>query len=261
MKIRIITAIAAILFFFPFLFIGGWPFYIIMTIIASIGLFELFQMRAMTDYPIPILITMFLLWTLLFPNIDAFSFFQVHQQEILLGVTFLLLGYTVLVKNKFTFEDAGFMVITAIYIGLGFHYFIETQRIGLEYVFFAIIVILATDVGAYFSGRYFGNNKLWPEISPKKTIEGAIGGMILAVVLGTVFHLIFPVHTSILVVMVVALLSSVVGQIGDLVESAFKRYYNVKDSGKLLPGHGGILDRFDSWLLVFPFLYFIQFLT
>ncbi len=260
MKTRIITAVVAILLFFPFVIFGGWPFYAIMLLISSVGLYELFNMREMHKYLVPTIFSMGLLWVFLLPRIDALMPLKHAQQEVLIGLVLLLLGYTVLVKNKFTFEDAGFMVITAIYIGLGFHYFIETQRTGLEYIFFAIIVILATDTGAYFSGRYFGKRKLWPEISPNKTIEGAVGGMLLATTLGVVFHLIFPVHDSVVIVALVALLSSAVGQVGDLVESAFKRYYHVKDSGKLLPGHGGILDRFDSWLFVFPFLYLIQFI-
>lgn len=260
MKTRIITAIAAILLFFPFVIFGGWPFYAIMAVISAIGLYELFKMRDMTNYPVPMMFSMVLLWVLLVPSIDAFEWIKQYQQEILLFVSLLLLSYTVLVKNKFTFEDAGFMLLTAIYLGLGFHYFIEAQRAGLEFIFFAIIIILATDTGAYFSGRAFGRRKLWPEISPNKTIEGAIGGMALAVVLGVVFQFVFPVHDSIIVVILVSLIGSGIGQIGDLVESAFKRYYVVKDSGHILPGHGGILDRFDSWLFVFPFLYFIQFI-
>lgn len=260
MKTRIITAIIAILLFFPFVIWGGWPFYLVMFLISSIGLYELFNMRKMHEYLVPTVFSMILLWVFLLPDLETLAVIKNAQQEVLIGLVLLLLGYTVLVKNKFTFEDAGFMVITAIYIGLGFHYFIETQHTGLEFIFFAIIVIIATDIGAYFSGRLFGKRKLWPEISPNKTIEGAIGGVVLATTLGILFHLIFPVHDSILIVAVVALLSSAVGQVGDLVESAFKRHYHVKDSGKLLPGHGGILDRFDSWLFVFPFLYLIQFI-
>ncbi|GEN55811.1 phosphatidate cytidylyltransferase [Halolactibacillus alkaliphilus] len=261
MKTRVITAIVAILLFFPFVIIGDWPFYLVMLLISTVGLYELFKMREMNKYLVPTVFAMILLWVLLLPAIDALAMIKLAQQEILSGLVMLILGYTVLVKNKFTFEDAGFMIITAIYIGLGFHYFIEAQRTGLEYIFYAIIVILATDIGAYFSGRYFGKRKLWPEISPNKTIEGALGGIILATVLGVIFHLIFPVHNSLLIVGLVSMLASAVGQVGDLVESAFKRYYHVKDSGRLLPGHGGILDRFDSWLFVFPFLYLIQFIA
>src|SRR5699024_10630014 len=116
-------------------------------------------------------------------------------------------------------------------------------------------------VGAYFSGSLFGKNKLSPYISPKKTIEGSVGGILLAAIFGMVFHLIIPMHDSLIIVVIVSILASIVGQMGDLVESALKRYYGVKDSGNLLPGHGGILDRFDSWLFVFPFLYLIQFVV
>ncbi len=102
---------------------------------------------------------------------------------------------------------------------------------------------------------------MWPEISPNKTVEGAIGGVLLACVIGISFHMVHPFQNDMMVVVAVTVLVSVFGQIGDLVESAFKRYYGVKDSGNLLPGHGGILDRLDSLLFVLPILHFIQFFS
>ncbi|SDB88989.1 phosphatidate cytidylyltransferase [Pelagirhabdus alkalitolerans] len=259
MKIRIITAIVAILLFFPFVIYGDWPFQVIMVAVSGIGFYELLKMRHMTRFYVPMFLSMFLMFTFLLPRFAAVLYLD--DVERLLLITLLLLSYTVLVKNQFTIEDAGFMLITATYVGVGFHYFIETQMIGLHYIFYVIIIILATDTGAYFSGRQFGKHKLWPEISPNKTIEGALGGILLAVVVSVVFHLFFPVHESTWVVVIASLLASMVAQIGDLVESAYKRYYSVKDSGRLLPGHGGILDRFDSWLFVFPFLHMIQFIS
>ncbi|WP_079709480.1 phosphatidate cytidylyltransferase [Paraliobacillus ryukyuensis] len=263
MKLRIITAVIAILLFFPFVFIGKMPFFIVMYLISSIGLLELLRMRNMTSYPIPTLFTLLLMWVLLLPskNIFLFNQFDTSKSEFTLVIVLILLGYTVLVKNKFTFEDAGFLVLSAIYVGLGFYYFIETQTAGLHYIFYGILVILATDTGAYFFGRLLGKRKLWPEISPNKTIEGAIGGILLACLVAIIFQLVTPVHSSMYIVIIVTVFASACGQVGDLVESAFKRYYKVKDSGKLLPGHGGILDRFDSWLFVFPFLHFIQFIS
>ncbi|WP_138414775.1 phosphatidate cytidylyltransferase [Aquibacillus sediminis] len=265
MKIRIITAIIAIALFFPIVFYGNWPFYLIMYVIGSIGVLELLKMRKQNIYPVPTIITLLLLWSLLFPYSDNIMIGNFHftKVEITLLVVLLLLSYTVLLKNKFTFEDAGFFVLSAIYVGLGFFYFIQTRDAdqGLIYIFYGILVILATDTGAYFFGRAFGKRKLWPEISPNKTIEGAVGGILLSCIIAIIFHSFVPVHSSTFVVLIVTILASAFGQIGDLVESAFKRHYEVKDSGKILPGHGGILDRFDSWLFVFPLLHFIQFFS
>ncbi len=231
-----------------------------MYIIATLGLLELLKMRAAFNYPIPTGLTIILLWSLLFQS-DYVLFST--KLEILLFIVLLLLAYTVLVKNKFTFNDCAFLVLSAIYVGLGFYYFIQTRTVdnGLVYIFYAILVILATDTGAYFSGRLFGKRKLWPEISPKKTIEGAVGGIILSCIVALVFHFYFAVHDSIVILLIVTVLASIFAQVGDLVESAIKRHYAVKDSGKILPGHGGILDRFDSWLFVFPLLHFIHFIS
>ncbi|WP_053219628.1 phosphatidate cytidylyltransferase [Virgibacillus senegalensis] len=263
MKLRIITAVIAIVLFFPIVFYGGWPFKALVYLIATIGLLELLKMRMTTNYIIPFATTIFLLWGLLIPltEHELSNMLSTTKAELTLIGVLLLLSYTVLVKNKFTFEDSGFLVLSAIYIGSGFYYFMNAREAGVEFIFYGIIVVLATDTGAYFFGRAFGKKKLWPQISPNKTIEGAIGGILLACLIATIFHCFFPLPHSLPIIILVTVLASVVGQIGDLVESAFKRHYDVKDSGKILPGHGGILDRFDSWLFIFPLLHFIHFIS
>ena len=111
---------------------------------------------------------------------------------IVYGLAALLLIYIVLVKNKMTFDEVGFILLSAFYVGLGFHYFIETRFIGLEFVVFVLLVVWTTDSGAYFVGRKFGKNKLWPEISPKKTVEGFVGGIVIAVLFAIAMQLIYP---------------------------------------------------------------------
>jgi phosphatidate cytidylyltransferase len=174
----------------------------------------------------------------------------------------LLLAYTVVTKNRFTFEDVSFSILSAIYVGIGFYFFIETRQAGIVYVFYSLFLIWATDSGAYFVGKAMGKNKLWPEISPNKTVEGSLGGVICAVIVGVLFSLFSTtIPASLVTMMGITVVLSVFGQIGDLVQSAFKRHFNVKDSGNILPGHGGILDRFDSLLFVLPLLHLFHLWT
>src|SRR5699024_11824434 len=115
------------------------------------------------------------------------------------------------------------------------------------------------DSGAYFVGKYFGKRKLWPEISPNKTIGGALGGILFALVTGCIFHLVSPLDYSFVSIVGITVLISVVGQIGDVVAPAMKRHYQVKDSGKIFQEHGGILDRLDSLLFALLMLKLIHF--
>lgn len=118
---------------------------------------------------------------------------------------------------------------------------------GLETILYLLVVVWSTDSGAYFVGRKFGSRPLAPEISPNKTVEGMIGGVLTALLVASIFIAIFqPALGAVNQVWILTIIVSLFGQFGDLVESAFKRYFNVKDSGKFLPGHGGMLDRFDS---------------
>jgi phosphatidate cytidylyltransferase len=119
-------------------------------------------------------------------------------------------------------------------------------------------MIWATDSGAYFIGKATGKTKLWPEISPNKTVEGSIGGVVSALLVAVLFAIFSEINATIFTLMAITVVLSIFGQIGDLVQSAFKRHFNVKDSGNILPGHGGILDRFDSLLFVLPLLHFFH---
>lgn len=264
MKQRIITAIIAMAIFIPLVVVGNWPFTIAIYIMATIGLFELLRMRGIKLFSVPGMMTWAALAVLLMPSSIGNQMYELigyTKIELTFIAVLFLLIYTVLVKNRYTFDHAAFSVLGALYVGIGFYYLIETRHFGFEFVIYALIVIWMTDTGAYFVGRKFGKRKLWPDISPNKTIEGFVGGIISAIIFACLFQYFVPVTSSYIILVGVTIIASITGQLGDLVESALKRHYDVKDSGNLLPGHGGILDRFDSLLFVLPLLHFLHFVA
>ncbi|GAA0495813.1 phosphatidate cytidylyltransferase [Salinibacillus aidingensis] len=262
MKERVLTAIIALLLFVPIVIYGQWLFQLVIYLLASVSLLELLKMRNIPIISWPTTISMLSLWILLYDSsMLPITFLENYSklEWLALGV-FVLLGYMVLKKNTFTFEDTGFLATSIVYVGIGFYCLMLARESGLEYLLYVLVVIWATDTGAYFVGRSLGKRKLWPNISPKKTVEGFIGGIILACVVAVIFQFIYAIGDySVLSMIGITIIASMVGQIGDLVESAIKRTYDVKDSGKILPGHGGILDRFDSLIFMLPVLYFIGF--
>ncbi|MFE8699110.1 phosphatidate cytidylyltransferase [Cytobacillus sp. FJAT-54145] len=262
MKQRIITAIIAAAIFLPLVIFGGMPFVILTYLLASVALHELLRMRNLKLFSVPGLISLVVLWIFLLPDQyqGILSDLNYTKVEFALLAVLLFLTYTVATKNRFTFDDVAFSTMATLYIGMGFLYFIETREAGLVYIFYSLFIIWATDSGAYFIGRAFGKNKLWPEISPNKTIEGFIGGIICAVLVAVLFIVFSDIQASLIELVLITILLSIFGQVGDLVESALKRHYDVKDSGTILPGHGGILDRFDSLLFVWPLLHFFNLL-
>lgn len=259
MKTRIITAIIAAALFIPIVIVGGIPFTVLVYLIASIGLFELLRMKKISITSVPGIASLLFLWVLLFPEryIELLNDINISKVGTVFLAALFFLTYTVMTKNRFTFDDVGFSIVAILYVGVGFYVFIETRQLGLEYILFAMFLVWATDSGAYFIGRAFGKKKLWPEISPNKTVEGFFGGIFSALLVGIIFQAVTNFTPSYLHLIIMTIFVSVFGQIGDLVESALKRHYHVKDSGTILPGHGGILDRFDSLLFVLPILYFL----
>jgi phosphatidate cytidylyltransferase len=125
------------------------------------------------------------------------------------------------------------------------------------WMIFLLFLNFSVDTGAWFFGRRFGRNKLWPSISPKKTIEGAMGGSIFAVLVATIVSMAFFGRISFLIILSFFLISAL-AQLGDLIESKFKRQLGIKDSSNLIPGHGGVYDRIDSLVFVGPFFVFMM---
>jgi len=127
-------------------------------------------------------------------------------------------------------------------------------------IIYTILIIWTNDTFAYLVGKNFGKTKLFERISPKKTIEGFIGGLFFAIILGAVLGY-YSKHFSMLNWIIIAIIIAVFGTLGDLIESKFKRQAGVKDSGTIMPGHGGLLDRLDSLFFLAPFVYlYIHFL-
>ncbi len=257
MKQRTITGVIAAAVFILFILLGNMPLVLFTFLIAAIGLYELLKMRKLSLWSFSGILSLLVTWIFILP--DQYSGFladwNLSKTAIGLLAILLYLSYMVASKNKFTFDDVGFSVLSVLYMGVGFHFFVQISNNDLTILVYSLFIIWATDSGAYFIGRAIGKRKLWPEISPNKTIEGFIGGIVCAVVVSVLFYVFGYIEWSIIPLITIVL--SIFGQIGDLAESALKRHYGVKDSGKILPGHGGILDRFDSLLFVWPLLYFI----
>lgn len=257
MKQRIITAIVALVLFVPVVYMGSWILELVVAGIGIIALFELFRMKGNKIISIEGLISILALLVLLFPH-HVIKIMPEHftTQNMFYLFVLLLLVCTVFSKNNFTFDDVAVAVLGTMYIGYGFRFLLLTRQSGLDLLLFVLFVVWSTDIGAYLIGRKLGKHKLAPSISPNKTIEGALGGIAMAIIVAFIYLSYYPQMNSTIWMLVLTIVLSIAGQLGDLVESALKRYYDVKDSGKLLPGHGGILDRFDSLLFVLPILYF-----
>lgn len=157
-------------------------------------------------------------------------------------------------------RKVAFQTLGTIYIPLSLSYLVLIRQdfLGAEWVFFVVCVIFAGDTAAYYAGTYWGKHKLCPAVSPGKTVEGAFGGLVANIGIGLVFKSYFFPALPLEATIVFCFVIGIAGQIGDLFESVLKRSAGVKDSGGLLPGHGGILDRIDAMLFALPPAYFLK---
>lgn len=258
LKQRVITAVVALIIFIPIVFLGGTLIEIAALALAVVAMSEVLIMKRILlvtpEAIISILGTLFLVapksWMHDLPS-------QINTPFVSLIFAIALMVRVVFSKNRFNFDDAGVLTLTMLYIGFGFNMFVQARTVGLGMLMYLLLTVWSTDSGAYLVGRKIGKTKLAPQISPNKTWEGSIGGTVVAIIVGIIFSVTGLIHFGILAIILMTLFLSIAGQLGDLVESSLKRYYGVKDSGRILPGHGGILDRFDSLLLVLPMAYLL----
>ena len=247
MKLRTVTAIVLLLVGVPVLWVGGPLLSVAIAIAAAVALSELCLMARIPVRSLPFGLATVGMWALMLLESDGFS--GEHALFLFGSMMFGLLTLSIFSHNKWSFETVAPLCLSAVYIGISCRYFLATRAIGFEALLFVLAITWLTDTGAFLVGSRIGRRKLAPTISPNKSVEGFLGGVACAALVGVGFAVFADWQQLGWVRLVIsAIVVSVAGQIGDLVESALKRHYGVKDSGTLLPGHGGVLDRFDSLL-------------
>lgn len=259
MRQRLITGIVASVGFFGLLLAGGWFYAGFLAVLALIGFREFVKLNGQSRTRPDVLLGFAAVGLIALPRLTD-DWTLPPFETIVWAAMFVLLAATVFSKNRIQLEHASVLLLGIVYIGTGFHYMALTRELdnGILWSALAFLCIWASDSGAYFFGRAFGRTKLWPAISPNKTVEGALGGLATAIATGLVFAAVRPDLVGFGQAALIGLAAGVAGQLGDLVQSAYKRFRGVKDSGNLLPGHGGVLDRTDSWLIVFPLLHLLK---
>ena len=262
MKQRILTAIIMVLIGVPIVVYGNVPVLILGLVLSLVAVREMIAMKD-TVSKTPMEIKIFTMLAVLVVVFNSFNFktlafnggdtFGTGPLAIILFILFIV----AMARKDFTLKDAGYYLLTIFYIGLTFHSLLFIRFLGLNLLLFMILVVAVTDSGAYFCGKKFGKHKLAPRVSPNKTIEGSFGGTVLGVVIGTLFGSLTGISTNVGLLILLSVVVAIVGQLGDLVASSMKREFGIKDFGNLFPGHGGVLDRFDSHLYASLALYIL----
>ena len=267
MKKRIISAIVMIAVILPLIIIGDLPFTIFMALFGVCGLYELVGVREKKSrkLPLPLKIIGYIMVVFItFCNTDRIEFTSVFDYRLVSFILVLFLLPVVFVGNskKYNIEDALFIIGSIIFIGLSANLIVLTRSYDIKYIIYIFLITIFTDTFALITGLLVGQNKLCPNISPKKTVEGLVGGVLMGTFVATAFyHTVINPHLPLVLLVLITMLLCVVSQIGDLVFSSIKRHYEVKDFSNLIPGHGGVLDRFDSLVfVVFVFIMFIEIL-
>lgn len=255
--IRVITAVVGLIMFFVVIFADMIVFDIALGVIILMMLFEVFYV-----FKSDILLKIFgvsgsvlIIFTLAYDK-------QLFVPALVLYVA-VMAAAAVFGHKKISFADMAAVLFATLYITV-FMSFVararEMDEFGLYYVCLIFACAWMTDTGGYFIGRFFGRHKLVPEISPKKTVEGAIGAVVFSVIgcvlLGVFANIISNAQSNLLLLAAVGAVGSCTAQVGDLIASQMKRTCGVKDFGNIMPGHGGVLDRFDSVIMTAPLVYY-----
>ncbi len=264
MKTRIISAIVMCLIIIPILIIGGLPFKIMAIVLAMASMYELIKVRKnKSEIPLIIRIVSYALlavFVYLGTNVYSSNYELIYKIMIAIFLVYFIPVVFINDTEKYSVTDALYVLGCTLFMGVAYNSFVLISNIDFFYLVYLILVTTITDSFAYFTGYFIGSHKLCEKISPKKTWEGAIGGSVVGTIVATFFYLfLINGEANLFVVIGITLLLTIIGQIGDLFFSSIKRHYKTKDFSKLIPGHGGVLDRFDS--IIFVVLTFILFMN
>jgi phosphatidate cytidylyltransferase len=265
-RTRFLSSVVGLALLFAIVLSGQIGLLIAVIIIALIGIAEFYKSVANIGYrPIRVIGYLSCISLLFISSYEKtfaglfkpISYFSLSIFLLIMALFFLM----VLMPKKYNVNDISLTVFGIIYVVFLISFIISVRNLeyGKYYIWLIFIGAWATDTFAYLSGVLFGKTKILPEISPKKSLEGSIGGVIGCIAVTLIYGLSvnkymgnIPIYHFI----IIAFLSGIISQVGDWTASAIKRYVKVKDFGNIMPGHGGVLDRIDSILFTAPLVYF-----
>ncbi|MGB9701674.1 MAG: phosphatidate cytidylyltransferase [Candidatus Kapaibacteriota bacterium] len=275
---RILVAVIGIPFAIAILYLGGWYFFITIAVISSIGLIEFYKLAEKKDlrifYIVPIIFL--LIFEYLVFNMIYFKDLGNSLQNINIIIILSLFSFLILLTiNLFYSKKNQLLTISVLFTGLIYILVPFSSLIIIRLMNYSKAIVLETDISkasfiliyfssiwlcdsaAYFIGKKWGKHKIAPQISPKKSYEGGIAGLITSVVFFPILSKLFNLNLDIEYSLLFGAMIGLFGQVGDFVESSFKRDVGVKDSSNILSEHGGILDRFDSIMFTAPIILLI----
>ncbi len=251
MRTRIVAGLLLVPLFI-LIILGGLPLYIGEAIIISIAINEFYKAFEQKEIKPLYYIGYIFSFYLLIKNYFKLPIFYTYSMVFIL----FLISIVSILRVRRNIIDIIVTFFGIFYVAILIDFIVLTMDnfdMGKIYVWLIFIIAFMTDTFAYFAGYLFGKHKLIPKVSPKKTVEGSVGGILGSTLICMVFGYFFKIDLAVIIFL--GFFGSIVAQFGDLFASSIKRYVGIKDYGKLIPGHGGILDRFDSVILVSPFVY------
>lgn len=258
---RLISALLGILLLLFFILVGSLPFAVFILLIAIIAVVEYGNLLAINDRQNIIILSFFSIITILSTYLTNTGLLTQPLDFLLYAIILLFLLYHLFfVELNLMVQRLSYNLLGLVYLAGGLSFIILLRDFNTEpfsntkALWLVLLATWASDTGAYFFGSYLGRNKLIERISPRKTVEGAVGGILLTMITVSFYTLWLGVFSYYW--FFYAVLISVTAMIGDLFESSLKRNAGLKDSGSILPGHGGVLDRIDSLLFTAPFTYY-----
>ncbi len=269
MKTRTISALLGLPLLLGFIYLGGIYIYVASTIIAMVAFFEFTKANHGSILKSAIITSFFI------PITFAISYYKAFELLPILTCIVIVTNMTYLVINfeKENINDIAINIFSYFYTVMSFVLlvFIRDMGNGIYFILPIFITAFSSDTFAYFVGKSMGKHKLAPVLSPKKTVEGSVGGILGAGIVMAIYGYVFydklsvsmannSIITMTILFLVFGLIGGAISQIGDLFASAIKRYKNIKDYGKIMPGHGGVLDRFDS-VIILSYVFFVAYST
>lgn len=248
MKKRVISAIIAILIVVPFIYFGGISYTLFASVLGIIGYKEVLDLKKFNK-KIPSFIKILGLISLCYLMLVNNNIYSFNYRNVILPLLLILLPSVFYKENKYSLND-GISLLGFIYlIGISFNLIINIRLLDLNLFIYLISITVITDTFAYLVGTLIGKHKMSPKISPKKSWEGFIGGLLGGTIISLIVYNNLVSNVTIGIVFLTIFLT-IVGQVGDLVFSKIKRENKIKDFSNLMPGHGGLLDRLDSFIIV-----------